>query len=73
MNNNALLQVVVGSELVLRGWPLFLIASGLTADLYWLMEDDGTTEMRGERNPVDHVCHLSASAENQNDLSELET
>lgn len=28
--------------------------------------------MRGERNPVDHVRHLSANAENQNDLSELE-
>jgi len=35
--------------------------------------EDGTTEMRGEGNPVDHVRHLSASAENQNDWSDLET
>lgn len=70
-NNNTILQIVVGSELPLGSWPLFLIGNELTADLYWLTED-GTREMRGERDPVDHVRHLSANAENQNDLSELE-
>lgn len=35
--------------------------------------EDGRREMGGERDPIDHVHHLSDNAENQNDVSELET
>lgn len=69
-NRDTMLQKVVDSELPVRSWPL-LIGNELTADFCWLTED-GTREMGGEGNPVDHVRHLSASAENQTDLSELE-
>ena len=71
-SNSTILQIVVGSELPLHRWPLFLIGNELTADLHWLTEDR-TRELRGERNPVDHVRHLPANAENRNDMSELET